>query len=41
MSKPLCFICGKPCAPSDRNVDGTYAHANCLHQHSQRPSVRR
>ena len=28
---PLCIVCGKPAAVSDRNSDGTYAHAACLY----------
>jgi hypothetical protein len=28
--KPKCAICGKPCQPFERNVDGTYTHASCL-----------
>ena len=36
--KPLlCFICGKPCAGSDRNTDGSYAHGECLTPYSLRP----
>ena len=28
--KPKCMVCGKPCAPFERNTDGTYAHVTCL-----------
>lgn len=31
-----CLICGKPCLPSDRNSDGTYAHRECLYAHSMK-----
>jgi len=24
-----CSICGKECAPGERNTDGTYTHRNC------------
>ncbi len=35
-----CLVCGKPCQASDRNQDGTYAHAGCLRQVQVRPSLR-
>lgn len=31
-----CIICGKKCPESDKNTDGTYAHADCLRQHMLR-----
>lgn len=39
MSAKLCLVCGKPCEPSDRNTDGTYAHRECLYanQTTKRP----
>jgi hypothetical protein len=39
--KPKCLICGKPCEVYDRNVDGTYAHRECLYKHMTRPMVKR
>ena len=29
--QPKCLVCAKACEPSDRNVDGTYAHRECLY----------
>lgn len=37
----LCFICGdpaRPCGATDRNTDGTFAHADCLRGNSVRPA---
>lgn len=28
-SERLCSLCGKECAESERNVDGTYLHTRC------------
>ena len=35
--KPKCFICKKPCELSDRNVDKTYAHTDCLRANMTAP----
>jgi hypothetical protein len=32
-----CLVCGKECAHTDRNSDGTYAHRDCLYTVSTRP----
>jgi hypothetical protein len=39
-AKPKCFICGKACELSDRNVDKTYAHRDCLYAHQTIPLPR-
>ena len=35
--KPKCLVCAKPCELSDRNVDGTYAHRECLYANMTYP----
>lgn len=39
-AKPKCIVCGKACDAGDRNVDGTYAHRECLYANMTKPLPR-